>query len=75
MLRKNRLNLKPNANSRRSRLIPQRHPTHKVPKVPHKEVPQEKTLRDWLRVLTAGRQAYKLRYFNIHNQDDEADEE
>ena len=36
---------------------------------------KKKTLRDWLRMLTAGRQAYKLRYFNIHNQDDEADEE
>jgi large subunit ribosomal protein L22e len=34
---------------------------------------KKKSLRDWLRVLSTGKGAYQLRYFNI--QDNEAEEE
>jgi len=33
------------------------------------------SLRDWLRVVAANKQTYELRYFNIHEQSDEEEEE
>eukprot|EP00995_Heteronema_vittatum_P006900 NODE_2088_length_836_cov_2869.252859_g1469_i0.p1 GENE.NODE_2088_length_836_cov_2869.252859_g1469_i0~~NODE_2088_length_836_cov_2869.252859_g1469_i0.p1 ORF type:complete len:221 (+),score=89.28 NODE_2088_length_836_cov_2869.252859_g1469_i0:77-739(+) len=35
---------------------------------------KKKTLRDWLRVISVNRQTYQLRYFNIHDQEDEGEE-
>ncbi|KAI9301066.1 50S ribosomal protein L22e [Cunninghamella echinulata] len=32
-------------------------------------------IRDWLRVIASDKQSFELRYFNISNDDEEADEE
>jgi hypothetical protein len=31
-------------------------------------------VRDWLRVIASSRDAYQLRYFDIHEGDEEGDE-
>merc|ERR1712071_29859 len=36
---------------------------------------KKKTLRDWLRVVSIDKTTYELRYFNIHDQDDDGDDE
>jgi large subunit ribosomal protein L22e len=35
---------------------------------------KKQQLRDWLRVVSQGKNAYKLKYFNIHDQEEEAEE-
>lgn len=36
---------------------------------------KKNNLRDWLRVVAAGKDSYELRYFQINNQEDEDDED
>jgi len=39
-----------------------------------KKYVKKQQLRDWLRVVSQGKNAYKLKYFNIHDQEEEAEE-
>ncbi|KAF7281313.1 hypothetical protein GWI33_004873 [Rhynchophorus ferrugineus] len=36
---------------------------------------KKNNLRDWLRVVAHGKEAYELRYFQINNQEDDEDED
>jgi large subunit ribosomal protein L22e len=36
---------------------------------------KKKQLRDWLRILAHGKQHYHLKYFNIHDNEEEAAQE
>lgn len=36
---------------------------------------KKNNLRDWLRVVAAGKDAYELRYFQINSQDDDDEED
>jgi large subunit ribosomal protein L22e len=36
---------------------------------------KKQQLRDWLRVIATTKNAYELRYFNIHDQAEEEEEE
>lgn len=36
---------------------------------------KKNNLRDWLRVVAAGKDSYELRYFQINNQEDDDDDD
>lgn len=36
---------------------------------------KKKEIRDWLRVIASNQTTYELRYFNINNEEEEAEEE
>ena len=50
-------------------------PLHRYLKYLTKKYLQKNSLRDWLHVISDGREKYELRYFNIHEDEDEEEED